>query len=65
MKKVNDKMQMSDFAVNILSNDIAIATFKTERITDGKDKVISQRSSHWRKTGGGWQMFFHEATPIG
>jgi len=56
---------VSDFSVEMPSEDIAIATFKTERTTDGKDKVISQRSSHWRKRGSGWQMFLHEATPIG
>lgn len=62
LEKVEYKV--SDFSVEMLSEDIAIATFKTERIIDGKDIVISQRSSHWRKTDVGWQMFFHEATPI-
>ena len=56
---------VSDFSVETPSEDVAIATFKTERTTDGKDRVISQRSSHWRKIDSGWQMFFHEATPIG
>lgn len=56
---------VSDFSVEMLSEDVAVAIFKTERTTDGKDKVISQRISHWRKTESGWQMFFHEATPIG
>lgn len=56
---------VSDFSVEMPSDDVAITTFKTERTTGGKDKVISQRNSHWRKTYKGWQMFFHEATPIG
>lgn len=56
---------VSDFAVDAPSDNIAIATFKTERTTDGKDKVISLRSSHWRKSDGQWQMFFHQATLIG
>lgn len=56
---------ISDFSVEMPSEDVAVATFKTDRTTDGKDRVISQRSSHWRKTDKGWQMFFHEATPIG
>ncbi|MBP6883974.1 MAG: DUF4440 domain-containing protein [Candidatus Pacebacteria bacterium] len=55
---------VSDFNVDTPSENIAIATFKTERTTDGKDKVISLRSSHWRKTDGSWQMFFHQGTPI-
>lgn len=55
---------VSDFKVDTPSEEIAIATFKTERTTDGKDKVFSLRSSHWRKVDGGWQMFFHRGTKI-
>jgi len=56
--------RVSDFAVNAPSDDIAITTFKTEKIIEGQDTVFSERSSHWRKTDNGWQMFFYEATPI-
>ena len=56
---------VSDFNVDTPSENIAVATFKTERATDGKDKVISLRSSHWRKIASGWQMFLHQATRIG
>ncbi|MFA5876916.1 MAG: DUF4440 domain-containing protein [Candidatus Paceibacterota bacterium] len=55
---------VSDFAIDTPSDNIVVATFKTERTTDGKEKVISLRSSHWRNNDGGWQMFFHHATPI-
>lgn len=55
---------VSDFSVEVPSENMAIATFKTEKTVNGKDRVISQRSSHWRKTDGVWQIFFHEATPI-
>ncbi len=54
---------VTDFNVINPSDDIAIATYKTEKIIDCKDKVVSKRCSHWRKTDNGWQMFFHEATP--
>lgn len=60
---VKVEYKVSDFEVVNPSNDIAIATYKTEKIIDGKDKVVSKRCSHWRKTDNGWQMFFHEATP--
>lgn len=60
----NTKYTMSDFSVEMLSEDVAIAKFKTEKIADGKDKVISQRISHWRKTNKGWQIFFHEGKRI-
>ncbi len=58
----NVEYKVSDFTVDTPSDDIAIARYKTEKIINGKDKVISERSSHWRKTDKGWQMFFHEAT---
>lgn len=56
---------VSDFSVDLISEYVAVATFKTERLANGKDLVISLRSSHWRKTDKGWQMFFHQATRIG
>jgi hypothetical protein len=40
---------VSDFFVTTSSDNIAVATFKTEMTSNGKEKVISQRSSHWRK----------------
>lgn len=66
LPNTNEKVEyvVSDFFVEILSDNVAVATFKTEKTTDGKQKVVSQRSSHWRKTDSGWQMFLHEATPI-
>ncbi len=55
---------VTDFNVKIQSSNIVIATFKTERTSNGTDKVISLRSSHWRKTDNQWQMFFHKASRI-
>lgn len=62
IEKVDYKV--TDFDVVNPSDDIAIATYKTEKIIDGKDKVVSDRSSHWRKTDKGWRMFFHDASLI-
>lgn len=62
LKKIS--YTVSDFTVKILSIDTILTTFKTERLIDGTDKVISLRSSLWRKTNGNWQMFFHQGTPI-
>ena len=61
-----DKVEyaVSDFSVDVPSENVAVATFKTERTTNGKDKVVSLRSSHWRKNNGQWQIFFHQAKPI-
>jgi hypothetical protein len=55
---------LSDFAVRVISADIVLATFKTERLTNDIEKVISLRSSLWRKSNDSWQMIFHQVTPI-
>lgn len=55
---------VTDFAVETPTPNTAIAYFTTERTIDGLDKVVSKRSSHWRKTEHGWQMFYHEANKI-
>ncbi len=34
---------VSDFSVEAPSEDVVVVTFKTERTTNGSDKVISQR----------------------
>lgn len=56
--------KVTDFAVQTPSEDVAIATFTTEKIVEGEAAVISKRTSHWRKTEHGWQMFFHEGVRI-
>jgi|JI9StandDraft_1071089.scaffolds.fasta_scaffold662397_2 hypothetical protein len=55
---------VSDFAVTLLSDNIALATFKTERVLNDIDRVVSLRSSLWRKMDQSWQIFFHQGTPV-
>jgi len=55
---------VSDFAVKELSENLILATFKTDKILSDKSHLISLRSSIWRKTSDGWQMIFHQGTPI-
>lgn len=55
---------VSDFNICILSDNIIQTTFKTDRTINSTEKLISLRSSIWRKVNGGWQMFFHQGTPI-
>lgn len=58
------KYAVTDFTVEISSENIATTTFKTVRTRNGKDKVVSERISRWRNTNGNWQIFFHEAKRI-
>jgi hypothetical protein len=55
---------MSDFSLKEISENILQAIYKTERTENEIEKVFSLRSSLWRKEGGKWKMFFHQATRI-
>lgn len=54
---------VDNFETKVLSDNIMLATFKTDRIINDKDKVVSMRSSLRRKENGTWKMFFHQGTP--
>jgi hypothetical protein len=56
---------VTDFTVEIPDENTAITTFKTIRVTNDTDIIISQRSSHWRNTDGHWKIFSHNAIKIG
>ncbi|MFE5186255.1 DUF4440 domain-containing protein [Streptomyces sp. NPDC056628] len=43
-----------------LAPDVVHLVFDTER-----DGVRAHRSSLWRRTDTGWQMYFHQGTPYG
>lgn len=55
---------IENFEVKVLSESIIFATFKTDKVTNNEDKIISLRSSLWRKEGEIWKIFFHQGTPI-
>jgi hypothetical protein len=46
--------RLRDLTVRELSPDAVLVTYRAER---------SLRSSVWRRSGGGWQMLFHQGTP--
>ena len=43
-----------------LAPDVVHLVFDTER-----EGVRAHRSSLWRRTDAGWQMYFHQGTPYG
>ncbi|MCX6756118.1 MAG: DUF4440 domain-containing protein [Candidatus Nomurabacteria bacterium] len=56
--------KVEDFNVKILSEDCALATFKTEKIVNDVLNSTSLRSSIWKKESENWRMFFHQGTHI-
>lgn len=55
---------VSDFTTKLLSENIVMANFKTERIINDAEKITSLRTSLWRNDGDQWQMFFHQGTLV-
>ncbi len=50
----------SDFRVTTLAPDVALLTYRIRRLS--QPPVDTRRSSIWRRSGGRWQIVFHQAT---
>ncbi len=54
---------ISDFSAEMLSDTIALATYRGTRIDDDDSKLFTNRSSIWRLDADGrWRMVFHQGT---
>ena len=47
----------------LLSADLAQVTYTTVETYAGEEQAAN-RSSLWSRTEGGWQLLFHQATPV-
>jgi hypothetical protein len=53
-----------DFAVNLLSDSIALLTYRSAHVNAlGELGRHTNRSSIWRLESSDWQMVFHQGTP--
>jgi hypothetical protein len=56
---------ITDFAVRLLADDVALATYRVVRRMPGAaDPEHFLRSSIWRRNNGRWQMTFHQGTRV-
>ncbi|CDZ57368.1 nuclear transport factor 2 family protein [Neorhizobium galegae] len=54
---------ISDFSATMLSDTIALATYRGTRINDDGSQLFANRSSIWRlDPDGKWRMVFHQGT---
>lgn len=51
---------LSDFNLEVISDDVVLATYRTENHQSGR---IALRSSIWVKIDGIWKLRFHQGTP--
>jgi hypothetical protein len=62
-KETPTKRSLSQFESTMLSDSIALVTYRATRVTSpGESPVHSLRSSIWRLSNGQWQMVFHQGT---
>lgn len=58
-----DNTSISDFNATMLSDTIALATYRGARISDDGRRLLTNRSSIWRlDPDGKWRMVFHQGT---
>lgn len=58
------QIHAQDFAVNKLSDSIALLTYRSAHVnTAGELFRHTNRSSIWRLDSSGWRMVFHQGTP--
>ena len=54
---------ISDFSATMLSDTIALATYRGTRVNDDGSRLFTNRSSIWRlDPDGKWRMVFHQGT---
>lgn len=61
-QEINARLPLKDFKVHPISADIVLVTYQSEVTYDNLE--ISNRSSLWQKTPAGWQLQFHQGTPV-
>ncbi|MCY4582679.1 MAG: DUF4440 domain-containing protein [Chloroflexi bacterium] len=60
---INARLPLPGFDVRLLSPDVVQATYTTVEMYQGEEQVAN-RSSLWLQTENGWQLLFHQATPV-
>ena len=61
-QEISIKLPLECFEVNPIGEDAVLVTYKSEVMYD--KLLISNRSSLWLKTPAGWQIMFHQGTPV-
>ncbi|OGM96838.1 MAG: hypothetical protein A2816_00480 [Candidatus Yanofskybacteria bacterium RIFCSPHIGHO2_01_FULL_39_44] len=62
MQEINAKFPLKDFQIKLIDENVALITYISE--VQYEELEIANRSSIWSKTLDGWQMRFHQGTPV-
>lgn len=61
-QEISIKLPLKDFKVHPVSDGVVLVTYVSEVFYD--ILLVSNRSSLWVKTPGGWNLRFHQGTPV-
>ena len=53
----------SDFEIREIASDVALVSYLAESRANSDAPRTALRTSIWRRTGSGWQIFHHQGTP--
>jgi hypothetical protein len=57
-------VEMKEFVCRMISAEVALVTYRSERAVQGEEMIAALRSSLWARRDGRWQMVFHQGTPL-
>jgi hypothetical protein len=61
-QEIGARLPLEDFEVHEIDDNVALVTYVS--IIEGENGQIGNRSSIWLKTAEGWQLRFHQGTPV-
>ena len=64
VQEIIAKLPLRNFNARLIDNNVAQITYISE-VTDHGIIEVGNRSSIWSKTAAGWQLRFHQGTPMG
>ena len=56
-------LPLKNFTAQLIDTNVFLVTYMSETIDDG-EVLVANRSSIWIKTPQGWQLRFHQGTPV-
>ena len=60
---IDARLPLKDFKVRLISPNVALVTYISAVTYEGVED-IGNRSSIWSRTESGWQLRFHQGTPV-
>ncbi|HQT90569.1 MAG TPA: DUF4440 domain-containing protein [Candidatus Kryptobacter bacterium] len=61
-QEIKARLPLRDFRVHPLTDDVALVTYISEVVSG--ELLVGNRSSLWVRTPSGWQIVFHQGTPV-